>query len=505
MMRTSRQVLPATAISDARIRASRLVLLTTWISVATLILCAPPARAEVTHVLKQVTSLTQGRIEQPEIRQMDGNFVVFVSDGDVMGPGTAHLGQREVYLWSRATDSVTQVTHTIGGESYDASRVTDDYGTHRGAVIAFVSTGNLDPAGTNADANPEVFLWRMDTGEFRQLTDTAPGIVNAEPVPSDTGSCILFQSSGDLDNNDGSFEKSTATGFKNADGSLEVFYLDFHDLTFADFHVTQISNGPAGTTSSHGSAGGYFFSLECSNQTYQSDHDQLGEGISGINVYEHRKRELERERLSVGGIDGGSSIDPRMAGTGLVTGGPSVVFSSDADLAHNGSTGFQIYKRAIHTCRQAQLTADPGGGHTHPSISDGSRTVVFESTGEAADPGKPSRRGPDGPHNADGNSEIVRIMGRHKVHVLTRTTGCTNDQASIMGNGRGVAFRSDCDLIAGNNSAGVAQVFAYYEAYIRETYSTPADCLISDACCSTANGCYELIVASARRMPRRLP
>ncbi|MBI5503463.1 MAG: hypothetical protein HY899_01570 [Deltaproteobacteria bacterium] len=471
---------------------------------AMLVVTAAQARAEVTHVLKQVTALTVGRIEEPNIRQMDGDYITFVSDGDVMGPGTEHLGQREVYLWSRQGDSVTQVTHTIGGESYDASRVTDDYGTKRAPAIVFVSTGDLDPAGGNADGNPEVFVWQMDTGAFLQLTDTPPGVVNAAPVPSDTGSCVLFQSSGDLDDNDGSFEKSVATGFENADGSLEMFYLDFHDLTFEDFHVTQISNGPAGTTSSHGSAGGYFFALECSNQTYQSDYDQLGEGISGVNVYEHRKRELKRERLSVGAVAGGASIEPRMAGTGLVTGGPSVVFSSNADLRHNGSTGFHIYKSAIHTQRQAQLTADPGGVHTRPSISDGSRTVVFESTGEAADPAKSSRRGPDGPHNADGNSEIVRIMGRHKVQMVTRTTGCNNDQASIMGNGRGVAFRSDCDLIAGENALGAAQVFAYYEAYVRETYSAPADCSIADACCSTANGCYELTLGTAPRIPPRI-
>jgi len=473
------------------------------IGAAALCLLFPSSAAAArVQVIEQATSLTQGSIEQPNIRQGRGDYVTFVSDGDVTGPGTAHIGRREVYLWSRDSGAAERITDSAGGESYGASRLTDDFRTQNPTIMTFVSTADLDPSVGNSDGNPEIFLWLLGSGEFRQLTDTLAPVVNAAPFPSDTAECILFQSTGDLDNNDGSVTASAPSGFSNADGSAEIFYIDFHDHELREFHITQISDGPAGTTSSFGTVGGYFFPNQCANMVFQSDHDQFGNGSDGINVYDFRRGSALRDQLSLPGDLGAQNIEPRMSGTGVSAGGPSVVFASDGDLLGNGSSGFNIFKFPVIAGSLRQVTGGPTGGHRRPAVSDGSAVVIFESTGEVADPSIRARRGPAGPYNPDGNSEIVRLVGKRTVRPITRTEGCTNDQASIMGNGAGLAFRSDCDLIAGFNPVGQPQLFVYYEVHLGDPLYDAAGCSIADACCSSANGCYEEVVARAYRVPR---
>ena len=61
------------------------------------------------HVLRQITNLTTGQIETPKIRSQDGDSVSFISNGDVLGPGT-QTSQRHLYYWDEVTDTITQVT-----------------------------------------------------------------------------------------------------------------------------------------------------------------------------------------------------------------------------------------------------------------------------------------------------------------------------------------------------------------------------------------------------------
>ena len=108
-------------------------------------------------VLRQGDRPHDGHIEWPRIRMQDGNSIAFVSDGDVLGPGTA-TEMRQLYHWDEATDVITQVT-TVSTASYDATRPSDGVFTgSRPEVIAFISTCDLDPARDNSDGNPEVFL-----------------------------------------------------------------------------------------------------------------------------------------------------------------------------------------------------------------------------------------------------------------------------------------------------------------------------------------------------------
>ena len=230
-------------------------------------------------VLIQVTRNTTGDVEAPKIRSQQGNSIVFVSDGDVLGPGTAP-GHREVYLYDTTSGATTRITNTTSGESYAAARETDDVNSGRDVFIAFISTGDLDPSIGNADHNPEVFLWFQEDGRFVQVTDTVAPIANADVYTSESGKCLTFRSNGDLDDNDGTDTANPGRGYSNADGSNEVFNLEFgeNDFERSAWVTTQVSSGPTGTSSSRPVVGGYWFTRQCRSNAYQSDHDQLGNG-----------------------------------------------------------------------------------------------------------------------------------------------------------------------------------------------------------------------------------
>lgn len=473
------------------------------LGVALLVPSAASAKRADRHAVVQVTSITEGVISEPRIRQIRGDYLVFTSDADVFGPGTSHLGRREVYLWEAETQSTRRITTTVGGESYGASRLTDDRNTVRSPVIAFISTGDLDPLVGNSDGNPELFIWVQDNGAIRQLTDTLPPVVNASPSPSDTARCIVFQSSGDLDNNDGSQKSTPPTGLSNADGSLEVFYVDFADKDYRDFQFTQVSSGPIGTTSRSPSVGGFFFPNQCESIAYESDHNQLAGGADGTNVYHFKRAAALTTQVSLPTDPGGSSVQPRISGTGVVAGAPSIVFVSDADLFGVGVRGFQIYKYRILHPRLRQHSAIEGGRSMRPVVSDGGSRIALQSASELIDPNRRVRLGGTGPFNADGNWEIFRLDGKRRVRQLTRTQGCENNFPTITGNGQGVAFLSTCDIIPGHNPGGQTQVFVYAELKRRDPRESASGCLLERGCCNPANGCYQPILGKSVRVRRR--
>src|SRR5262249_61884548 len=83
------------------------------------------------------------------------------------------------------------------------AQITDD-----GQIIAFTSTRNL--AGSNADGNPEVFLFNRNTSAFTQVTSTTTTslnnpIFNENPCMNSDGSVIAFSSNANLvsSNDDG--------------------------------------------------------------------------------------------------------------------------------------------------------------------------------------------------------------------------------------------------------------------------------------------------------------
>jgi len=438
-------------------------------------------------VLVQVTHNSVGDVWEPSIRSQDGDSIVFVSDGDVLGPGTAP-GHREVFLYSVPAGTITRLTDTNGGESYDASRETDSLLDARPGLVTFVSTGDLDPSIGNPDHNPEVFVRFVESGEIVQVTVTQSPTVNAEPYTSDSGRCVVFRSNADLDDNDGSDVGNPGAGFGNADGSDEVFNLSFGDLGFSrsQWVTTQVSNGPAGTTSSHPVVGGYIFSRQCRSSTYQSDHDQLGNGSSGSHIYNYTRTTAVTEQLSARGA--GINRNPAMSSASNFARGPFVVYESDMDPIGNGSDAFEIFRFRLFKNELWQYTFADRDSATG-GISDGGGRTVFQSSAELLDPDRPLRTGELPPFNSDGNSEIFLTRRKHQVTQVTRTGGCENTTPTMRDLGDAIAFRSTCDLVPGHNPGGVAQVFHYVLVDRDDARATAGGCDVLDGCCNVANGC----------------
>ncbi|HEY2775236.1 MAG TPA: hypothetical protein VGK20_14405 [Candidatus Binatia bacterium] len=450
-------------------------------------------------VLMQVTRNTTGDISAPKIRSQQGDSIVFVSDGDVMGPGTAP-GHREVYIYHAGNGAISRITTTAAGESYDAARETDDVDSGRDLFVAFVSTGDLDPSVGNGDHNPEVFLWFSETGQFVQVTDTTAPVVNAEVYASDSGKCLTFRSNGDLDDNNGSDPDNPGRGFHNADASDEVFNLSFGDAAAdrTQWVTTQVSNGPAGTASSHPVVGGYWFTRQCRSNAYQSDFDQLGNGSSGSHIYNYTRTDGTLEQLSKPGA--GSNLNPSISSASNFARGPFVVYQSDMDPIGNGGSATDVFRFRLFKNELWQYTFG-NADSARPAVSDGGSRLAFESRADLFQPNRPTRGGQMPPFNSDGNSEIFLTTSKHDIFQVTDTEGCDNDFPTLRDTGDAMAFRSTCDLV-GLNPGGVAQVFLYEFVESDDPLATDAGCQTSQGCCNQANGCLDVLYGAKRLPPK---
>ncbi|MFT4571540.1 MAG: Tol biopolymer transport system component [Hyphomicrobiaceae bacterium] len=462
-------------------------------------------------MMEQVTHLTEGTIEDVRMRSERGTSIVFTSDGDVLGPGTAP-GQKEVFYYNQQADTFVQITNTPGGMSYQGARATDTTGKPaRPEIVAFVSTGDFDATMSNADGNPEIFLYELGTGIFHQITDTMPPIVNENPFPSDNGKCIVFDSNGDLHTNDGIDVTTPDTGFSNPDGSREVFLYDTGAPTVfpvgGDF--TQISDGPAGTTSREPVIGGYWFPRQCQHTVFVSDFDQVDEGLTGNQLYIYTRINAKLDSMSGAdrelplGLLPGDYFRPFITAASNFARGPFTVFHTGLDLWNNASTGFNIFRYRIFHPQLTQLTDNAEGRDSrNPTIADGGGFIGFDSNDEQVKVVRKSK--PDQPpFNADGNFEIFRIKGRRKMTQITRTTGCNNERPSMRDDGTSMGFLSDCDLVPGRNPNGVQQIFRYFQVRSSDPEFRDDGCLNDEDCCGPKAGCYEPIEGRNKRFSRR--
>jgi len=378
--------------------------------------------------------------------------------------------------------------------------------------VAFVSSADLDPSVGNADHNPEIFLWEVVSGAFRQLTNTLPPVVNREPYPSDSAKCIVFSSNGDLDNNDGSdAANNPGTGFRNPDGGFEVFmYSRLSEEAFPGTgNFTQVSNAPSAAYESGAPVvGGYWFGRQCQTTAYVSDYDQLSLGRTGRKIFEYDRNSgrtldlLAPKEIPGGIVDGGDYLHPSISSASQFARGPFIVFQTDADLWRNASSGFEMFRYRVFHPRMTQYTDVLVGDVERPEISDGGGIIAFQSTGEILNVERDARIGGAPPFNADGNSEIFRLDGRKRVSQVTTSEGCENTLPSLRDDGTTIAFRSTCDLV-GLNPGGLPQVFLYRLVESDDPLSREVGCRIEDGCCNEANGCYQPIQGEKRKPRRR--
>lgn len=464
-------------------------------------------------VLLQITSNTTGSIDWPRIRSQDGNRIVFVSDGDVMGTGT-ETAVSQVYLYEIASGTVTAVTSDPVYPSYDASRSTDDvFAAGRPEVVAFISEADLDPSVGNTDHNPEVFLWELGNGAYHQVTDTVAPVVNANPYASDSGKCIVFDSNADLNQNDGTQDpvNNPAQGpgnppLANLDASREVFLytVETSDDYPRNGYFTQVSDGPTGTTSYRPVIGGYWFPRQCQSTVFMSDHDQVGGPRVGNHIFVFSRHSgtmaaMDAPKETPFGQPDGNYLNPHISAASPFARGPFAVFSTDADLWNNDSAGSNLFRYRIFHPRQTQYTRGVAGPVSNPVISDGGGLIAFETRGEPLDISRRIKTDHLPPFNADGNSEIAFQKGRRKMTQLTRTTGCENDQPSLRDDGTAITFRSTCDLVPGQNPSGIEQVFLYVQVKGDDPLACTrpekfgCQCNLVDGCCNEANGCLDPI------------
>ena len=171
-----------------------------------------------TGELVQLTSNSEGSVHQPEITA-DGSRVFFRTEvmPPILSPFTEAIVELDV-----GSGVETELVNFRPGAHSDVS--TD------GSTVAL--TASIDPLGTNADRNAEVFLLDVGTGAFLQITDTVdppcppfPGICPANgPVAIDADAEWLALVS-DLDLLGLEPDGGTAGGvylYEIATGALEV-------------------------------------------------------------------------------------------------------------------------------------------------------------------------------------------------------------------------------------------------------------------------------------------
>jgi hypothetical protein len=492
------------------------------LSAAAMLEAVPALAAPSSIVLRQLTNITTGTIESPKLQLEDGHDLAFVSNGDVMGPGT-QTANKQVYLLHEndVTGAWTtkKLTNGVGCDSWDVTRPTDTVSSDRPMVVAFVSNCDHDPAVGNADGNNEIFFYDLFANHIHQITDTVAPVDNGDPFLSDSGRCMVFRSNGDLENNVESnpyFDVDhPGAGYTNPDGSMEVFLYGTLEQSFEYPHnatYSQVSNGPAGTTSEKPVIGGYIFSRQCQTTAFQSDHDQLGTGLVGQHVYQYNwpSSELVQEFPEADEIPHG--LPPGTYGNASISQaspfarGPHIVFESEADLWNNGSLGTDIFDfRAFHP-RMTQYTNVGAGFVTRsPQVSDGGGVITFHSNGEILTDRREARDGSMPPFNADGNFEIFRLNGRRTVTQITRTENCNNTSSSILDDGNRVSFLSDCDVIAGENALGRTQVFLYALERGDAPVLLPGVCTQANGCCyyaRNAQTCYSDLTSRKNKISR---
>lgn len=103
------------------------------------------------------------------------------------------------------------------------------------SIVSFVSTRNL--TGTNADANPEVFVWVRASGTTTQVTNTPAGtllspIFNSNPSLSGSGAVLAFVSNASI---------SIGGSSSNTDANAEVYLATVNTGTGAATVTRQVT------------------------------------------------------------------------------------------------------------------------------------------------------------------------------------------------------------------------------------------------------------------------
>lgn len=107
----------------------------------------------------------------------DGNWVVYSSDATNLVDGDTN-GQRDIFLWSRATRTTTLVTRAADGTPADSWSQAADVSSDGSVVVYSSNADSLVPGSTPRDE--ELFAWRRDTGVTTRISDGQSGPLGAD-------------------------------------------------------------------------------------------------------------------------------------------------------------------------------------------------------------------------------------------------------------------------------------------------------------------------------------
>ena len=179
----------------------------------------------------------------------DGNMEIFLYEIPAVGAATLSSGA-PVPQADLVAGAMTRVTNTPASrvptpgtatvtpfiaDDNRAATLNDD-----GSILAFVSTRNIANVGgaSNADANPEIFLWNRTSPSFVQATVTSGAFVfNDNPSLSGDAAVLAFYSTADIGSTEAAADR----------GNGELYAASFNGTTVSNLRqLTRTPNGTGG-------------------------------------------------------------------------------------------------------------------------------------------------------------------------------------------------------------------------------------------------------------------
>jgi cysteine-rich repeat protein len=308
-----------------------------------------------------------------------GRAIIFESTLDPIG-GNGD-GSREVFRWDRklfAKESPNP-TRQLSSSAVDTQRGAPGLSGRR-----VLMESKADFANQNADENSEIFLLDVKAGAWTQVTITS-GADNRRPAVGSSGRHIVFDSTGDLNNDpDGSFS--------NPDGNREIFLAR---LTSKGIRIRQLTDTQAPVDNRAGGGLGQIRKVV----VFTSN----GDLVPGSNTDGNREvflwingRIKQVTHSAAGPCESACSGDPDcLLNCGNLNPvvdrfGRRVAFESTADLDDDGATNRRVYLYENKRGTLLRLSRSRFGENRAPRISNG-RFVVWESTADLTG-GNPERK-----------------------------------------------------------------------------------------------------------------
>jgi Tol biopolymer transport system component len=357
----------------------------------------------VSHGAASASTSGNGRSYSPSITA-DGAFVVFASRATdlVNGQSDPNAGREDVFLFARATGTVTLVSHTPANASTTGNDISDGPAVSaNGAFVTFISratnlvTGQTDDVGTW-----HVFLFERATGAL-SLVSHAPG---------------------------------ASTTAANGEGLQPTINSDGSFVAFLS-HATNLITGQVDPNG----AGGDVFLYE--------------RATGGVSLVSHAASSAAKT---------GTHPSERPS---ISADGSFVVFLSEArDLVGgqsdtNTTTDVFLYARATGAVTlvshvAGSVTTAANGSNAQATISADGRFVVFRSTGTNLVSGQTDTNALDDVFIFERATSVVSLVSRTAASAATAGNG-SSFNPSVNADGGLVAFDSDAtNLVAGQTGTG---------------------------------------------------